>query len=66
MPKPTEAQKLAKKTTHKHMGKLRIKGQELDMEITTETTPNAGGGYDTLVKLPDALPMQGEAHQPGG
>ena len=66
MVKPTEAEKLSKKTTHKHKGKLRIGGKEHDMEITTETTPNTAGGYDTVVKLPSAFPLKGEATQPGG
>ena len=66
MAKPTEAEKLTKKTVHKHQGKLRIGNVETDMEITTETTPNTSGGYDTVVKLPNAIPLKGQANQPGG
>ena len=66
MAKPTEQEKLTKKTSNVHKGKLRIGKQEIDMDITTETTPNAGGGYDTVVIMPNSLPIKGQANQPGG
>jgi hypothetical protein len=52
MPRPTEEEKKTKKTKEKTTGKMHVKGQELDIEIEIETTPNANGGYDTRVKLP--------------
>jgi hypothetical protein len=66
MANPTEKEKKEKKTSHKHMGKLLVGGKEIDMEITTETTPNANGGYDTVVQLPQAHPVIAKAQQPGG
>lgn len=66
MVKPTEQDKLTKKTSHVHKGKVRIGNTETDLDITTETTPNATGGYDTVVQLPAALAIKGQAHQPGG
>ena len=52
MAKPSEEEKLAKKTTDVVKGKMHVKGREVDIDITVETTPNANGGYDTKVKVP--------------
>lgn len=48
----TEEDKKAKKTLEKRKGKMWVKGKEMEIDITIETTPNASGGYDTKVKLP--------------
>jgi hypothetical protein len=53
MPKPTEQDKLLKKTKHKSKGKIKFGAVEVAVDITTETTPNAIGGYDTVVRLPE-------------
>ena len=63
---PTEKEKKEKKTTHKTTGKLHIGNTVRDIEITTETTPNAAGGYDTVVGLPSAFPIGATANEPGG
>ena len=52
MAKPTENEKKTKKTKHVSKGKIMFGKVEEEVDITTETTPNAGGGYDTVVQLP--------------
>lgn len=52
MARPTENEKKTKKTKEKCKGKIVVKGEELDIDIEVETTPNAAGGYDTKIKLP--------------
>jgi hypothetical protein len=64
--KPTEQEKLSRQTKYKHKGKLKVGNQEKDIEITTVTTPNATGGYDTVVALPSANPLKAGAEEPGG
>jgi hypothetical protein len=53
MAKPTEQDKKAKKTKDVTKGKIRFGEVETEVDITTETTPNANGGYDTVVTLPE-------------
>ena len=53
MPKPTEKDKKEKKTSHISKGKINVGGVEQEVDITTETTPNTSGGYDTVVMLPE-------------
>ena len=52
MVKPTEKDKKTKKTKHVSKGKIMYGGVEQEIDIEVETTPNANGGYDTMVKLP--------------
>ena len=66
MTKPTEKDKKEKKTTHKAMGKIHVGSTTKDIEIITETTPNASGGYDTVVSIPSAFPVSAAAQQLGG
>ena len=64
--KPTEQEKLDRKTKHRTVGKLLVGSEEKEIIITTTTTPNAGGGYDTIVALPSANPLTAVPEQPGG
>ena len=66
MPKPTEQEKKDKKTKSTTVGKLYIGNKVKDIKITTETTPNAAGGYDTVMIMPSAFPVGVEANEPGG
>ena len=50
--KPTEEDKLARKTIHAEKAKIKYGGVEEEVDIITETDPNASGGYDTRVHLP--------------
>ena len=50
--KPTEQDKKDKKTIHATKGKIKFGDVEEDVDIITETEPNANGGYDTKVHLP--------------
>ena len=50
--KPTEEEKLARKTIHAEQGKIKYGGVEEDVDIITETEPNASGGYDVKVHVP--------------
>jgi len=52
MAKATEQDKKDKKTKETSKAKIKFGDQELDVDIVTETTPNAAGGYDTVVNLP--------------
>jgi len=52
MVKPTEKEKKEKKTSHTTKGKIKFGKEEVEIDILTETTPNASGGYDTKVHLP--------------
>jgi hypothetical protein len=52
MSRPTEEEKKANNTSEVVKGKMNVRGQEIDVDITVETKPNAGGGYDTKLKLP--------------
>ena len=52
MVKPTEKDKKEKATKHVSKGKIMFGDVEQEVDITTETTPNASGGYDTNVILP--------------
>ena len=49
---PTEQEKLTKPTSHVKTGEIYVGDKKTTIEITSETTPNAKGGYDTVVKLP--------------
>jgi len=51
--KPTEKEKKEKKTKHVSKGKIMFGEVETEVDITTETTPNANGGYDTVISLPE-------------
>ena len=66
MAKPTEKEKKEKETEDKTTGKLHIGKTVRDIEITTKTTPNTSGGYDTVVSLPSAFPVGVAANEPGG
>ena len=50
--KPSEADKLARKTIHAEKGKIMFGNVEEEVDIITETDPNATGGYDVKVHLP--------------
>ena len=50
--KPSEADKLARKTIHAEKGKIMFGSVEEEVDIITETDPNATGGYDVKVHLP--------------
>lgn len=50
--KPTEDEKKTKKTVHVEKGKIMYGSVAQDVDIITETEPNAGGGYDVKVHLP--------------
>jgi hypothetical protein len=50
--KPTEAEKKDHPTRYIAKGKILFGGVEEEVDIDTETTPNANGGYDTRVRLP--------------
>ena len=50
--KPTEEEKKDHKTIHASKAKIRFGGVEEEVDIITETDPNANGGYDTKVHLP--------------
>ena len=52
MVKPTEKDKKDKKTKHTSKAKIMFGKVEHEVDIVTETTPNAAGGYDTVVNLP--------------
>ena len=52
MPRPTENDKLTKKTKEKLKAKIKFGDVEEEVDIEVETTPNANGGYDTKVLLP--------------
>ena len=52
MAKPTEKEKKEKKTSHQTKGKIKFGNTEMEVDILTETEPNASGGYDTKVHLP--------------
>jgi hypothetical protein len=64
MVKPTEKDKKEKEQKWTEKGKMHVKGQELDIDIEVETTPNAQGGYDTKVKLPIS-PLGAKTNQGG-
>jgi len=44
--------KFKEKTVKKVKGKINIKGEEVEVDMTVETSPNEDGGYDTKIKLP--------------
>jgi len=44
--------KFKEKTIEKVKGKINIKGEEVEVDIEVETSPNKNGGYDTKIKLP--------------
>jgi hypothetical protein len=50
--KPTEQEKKDHPTRHLSKGKIMFGDREEEVDIDTETTPNATGGYDTVVRLP--------------
>ena len=50
--KPSEADKLARKTIHAEKGKIMFGSVEEEVDIITETDPNATGGYDVNIHLP--------------
>ena len=52
MAKPTEKDKKEKKTKDTSKAKIKVGDEEVEVDIVTETTPNASGGYDTVVNLP--------------
>jgi len=47
-----EKDKLKVATSTVVKGKMNVKGQEIEMDMTVETKPNKKGGYDTKIKLP--------------
>ena len=53
MAKPTEKEKKERETSHVSKGRIVVGGVETEVDITTKTTPNANGGYDTKVLLPE-------------
>lgn len=49
---PTEQEKRAKKCEWESDAKVVVGGVEQDVKIKTKTKPNARGGYDTTVIVP--------------
>ena len=47
-----EKDKLKVATSTVVKGKMNVKGEEVEVDMIVETSPNEDGGYDTKIKLP--------------